>query len=185
MPEISNNAAILIATSFQALNRAKTHDKATTLCNCTIAILFASFFIEENLDVIIKKMKKDREMEIFLNKRKGEHPGLLDKIGWFYNYSISSHKVDDKNSLFTQKLMGKLEKQFPGFRRIYQFRNNVAHGKINRRISLEDAKKLRMQAKSIVDTLLSTALELGCYIPREVTYTMAIANTNNKQLAEA
>ena len=58
MAEICNNAAMLIATSYQALNRAKTGDKNTMLCNCTVTILFASFFIKENLDVIIKKIKK-------------------------------------------------------------------------------------------------------------------------------
>jgi len=177
MAEISNNAAILIATSFQALNRAKTDNKTTRLCNCTVTILFASFFIEENLDVIIKKMKKDHEMKTFFNKKKGEHPGLLDKIAWFYNYFVSKNKANNQNLLLKNKVMGKLEKSFPGFRRIYQFRNDVAHGKINRRISLEDTERLRIQAKSIVDSLLKIASEAGYEIPREFTYYTAIANS--------
>ena len=65
MPEVSKNAAILIATSFQALNRAKAGDATTMLCNCTITVLFAGFFIEENLDEIVKKMHVMHEIKIF------------------------------------------------------------------------------------------------------------------------
>lgn len=79
--------------------------------------------------------------------------------------------------------MSKLEKSFPGFRRIYQFRNDVAHGKINQRISLKDTERLRIQAKSIVDELLKIAVQAGYEIPREITYYTAIANTK-EQLAE-
>jgi len=183
MAEISNNAAILIATSFQALNRAKTDDEDTILCNCTISILFASFFIEENLDVIIKKMKKDREMKAFVNKQKGEHPGLLDKIAWYYNNYVSHTQAETHKLLLNKRILGKLEKSFPGFRRIYQFRNDVSHGKINRRISLKDTERLRVQSKSIVDELLRIALQAGYEIPREITYFMAIANTK-EQLTE-
>jgi len=183
MAEISNNAAILIATSFQALNRAKIDNKDTMLCNCTITILFASFFIEESLDVIIKKMKKERDMKTFLNKQKGEHLGLLDKMAWYYNNYVSHIRIEDKNLLVNNKLLGKLEKSFPGFRRIYKFRNDVAHGKINRRISLKETEQLRIQAKSIVDELLKISERAGCEIPREITYYMAITDASN-QLAE-
>ena len=183
MSEISNNSAILIATSFQALNRAKTGNKSTLLCNCTVTILFASFFIEENLDVIIKKMGKNREMKNFLRIKKHGHPGLLDKLAWYFNYCSANSKADSREKLFTNRLEGRLNKRFPGFKRIYQIRNDVAHGKINRRLNLKETKKLRIQAKAIVNDLLDIAAVAGCKIPRNITYYMAISNSE-EQLAD-
>ena len=50
MPEVSNEVSILMATSWQALARAKEPISPTILCDCTVTILFASFFIEANLN---------------------------------------------------------------------------------------------------------------------------------------
>jgi hypothetical protein len=169
MPEISNNAAILIATSFQALNRTKAGDKSTMICNCTVAILFAGFFIEENLDVIIKKINKENEMKKFLKIRKHDHPGLLDKLAWYFNCYVANPKADGRENLFTNKLEGRLNKRFPGFGRIYQIRNDVAHGKINRRLNINETEKLRIQAKAIVDDLLDI-VAITNKIPRNITY---------------
>ncbi len=180
MSEISNNSAILIATSFQALNRAKAGDKSTILCNCTVTILFASFFIEENLDVIIKRMNKDHEMKKFLMIKKHEHPGLLDKLAWYFNYYSANPKADRREKLFTNRLEGRLNKRFPGFKRIYQIRNDVAHGKINRHLNLKETEELRVKAKAVVDDLLDIAAIAGCKIQRNITYEMAIANSSQQ-----
>lgn len=49
MPEASKDATLIIATSWQALNRAETGDERTMICNCTVMIVFAAFYIETNL----------------------------------------------------------------------------------------------------------------------------------------
>lgn len=82
MPEGSKHASILIATSWQALNRAIKGRKDTLICDCTIVILFASFFVESNLHYIIEEMNLKREMSNFLGKK---YPGIQDKLGWHYN----------------------------------------------------------------------------------------------------
>ena len=183
MSEVSKNAAILIATSFQALNRAKSGDKSTMLCNCTITVLFAGFFIEENLDVIIKEMNIKREMTKFLEIKGNRHPNLEHKLAWYFNHFVANPKSNDRNELLTNKLSGRLNKRFPGFSRIYQIRNNVAHGKINRRLTFKETEKLRIQAKSIVDGLFLIASNNGCNIPRDITYYMATAE-HDEQFSE-
>jgi hypothetical protein len=180
MSEVSKNAAILIATSFQALNRAKTGDKSTALCNYTVTVLFAGFFIEESLDVIIKKMNVKREMNKFLEIKGNKHPSLEHKLAWYFNRYIANPKSNNRGMLLTSKLEGRLNKRFPGFGRIYQIRNDVAHGKINRRLTLKETEKLRLQAKSIVDDFLLIAADNGCNIPRDITYYMATADHNEK-----
>jgi hypothetical protein len=173
MPEITKNASILIATSWQAFGRAKEGNKTTELCNCIVTVLFAGFYIEENLDFIIKKLNAEHEMKRFLKIKKHEHPGLLDKLAWYFNRYVTNHKSNNRDGLFTSKLQGRLNKRFPGFSRIYQIRNDVAHGKINRRLTLNEAEKLRLQAKLIVNDLLQIAADNGCKIPRNITYRMA------------
>jgi hypothetical protein len=178
MPEISKNAAILIATSFQALNRARIGDKSTMLVNCTVTLLFASLFIEESLDVIIAKMDVEKEMNDFFRKRENEHLGLLKKALWFFNQYLAVPKAHDKDSL--QNLERKLYRRFPGFQRLCQIRNDIAHGKVNRRLTLKEAEKLREQAKSIVDDFLEIAQSTNCEIVRNTTYLMAIESDRDK-----
>jgi hypothetical protein len=181
MPEASKDAAILIATSYQALKRAENGDQSTEITNCMVLILFAGFFIEENLNVIIKEMKKETEMKSFLGSKRGPktYPGLLDKIAWFYNSYIASQKAASKTELFKKDSKGeslilkKLELEFPGIKEIHDFRNKVAHGKI-RTTNLANADKLRKQAKSIVDDLFKIAEHNGYPIMRNITYKAAI-----------
>ncbi len=178
MPEASKDAAILIATSYQALKRAENGDKATETTNCVVVILFASFFIEENLNVIIKEMKKLDQMKLFLGGK--EHSGLLDKMAWYYNSYIASTSAKNRKELFAKDAKGKLsiidklEDRFPGFKDIYEFRNQTAHGKINNLANIENADKLRKQAKAIVNELFKIAAKAGPEIPRNITYQAAI-----------
>jgi hypothetical protein len=106
MPEASKDAAILIATSYQALKRAEKGDKAMETTNCVVVILFAGFFLEENLNVIIKETKKFDEIKLFLGGK--EHPGLLDKAAWYYNSYITSTKAKNRKELFAKDTKGKL-----------------------------------------------------------------------------
>jgi len=57
MSESTDDAMILISISWQALKRAELGDWRTTLCDCIVIIIFASFFIEANLNKIIDLIK--------------------------------------------------------------------------------------------------------------------------------
>lgn len=177
MPEASREASLLIATSYQALKRAEKGEKSTEITNCVVVILFAGFFIEENLNVIIKEMRKSTEMTSFVGKK---HPGLLEKIAWYYNDYTATSKASSKKELFAKDAKGKLlvlsklENRFPGIEEILEFRNKVAHGKIGRFVNLGNATKLRKQAKSIVNELFKIATDANYDVPRNITYNVAI-----------
>ncbi len=174
MPEGSRDAAILIATSWQALNRAITGDEKTLVTDCTVLILFAGFFIEANLNDIIEKMNQIPQMTRFLKKR---YPGLQDKLGWFYNEYVARAKATSGKQLYENGIEKKLRRKFPGFVKICRFRNDISHGVINQSASsLDEALNLRNQAKDIADSLFEIASRQGYEIPREVTYWEAIAS---------
>lgn len=178
MPEASKDAAILIATSYQALKRAENGDKSTEITNSIVIVLFAGFFIEENLSVITKKMKKHHEMTLFFGGKK--NLGLLQKLAWFYNSFVKLNPFPNQKELFKKDVKGEflileeLEARFPGFREIYEFRNSVAHGEITRIARLKSATRLRTQAKAIVNDLFKIASKAGYEIPRNITYQVAI-----------
>jgi hypothetical protein len=65
MAEGNKDAMILISTSWQALNRANQQNQQTLLCDCTVATLFAVFFIEANLNLIIDEINLKEEMHSF------------------------------------------------------------------------------------------------------------------------
>jgi hypothetical protein len=177
MPEASRDASLLIATSYQALKRAERGDKSTQITNCVVVILFAGFFIEENLNIILKEMRKSNEMASFLGKK---YPGLLEKIAWYYNHWAAASKASTKKELFAKDtndkllILSTLENRFPGIQEIYEFRNKVAHGEISRIANFENAVRLRKQAKSIVNELFKIAAKANYDIPRNITYNVAI-----------
>jgi len=180
VPEGTIDATILIATSFQALNRAIHDDNEWTMvCDSTIVILFAAFFIEANLNYIVDQLTKHNEMLDFLygKKRRGEkHPGLQDKLGWFYNQYIETSKTDNSKQMYNNGIIRKIRDKFPGFEQIYLFRNNISHGKVDLSIAnRKDAEELRQQAKDIVNELFNIVAQTGCTIPREITYKSAIS----------
>ena len=180
MPEGTTDATILIATSFQALNRVIQDKKDTMVCDCTIVILFAAFFIEANLNHIIDQLDKHQEMLDFLygKKRHGEkYPGLQDKLGWFYNQYIEKSKVLNKTQMRENGINKKLVEKFPGFEKIYQFRNNISHGKVDLSMTnRETAEELRQKAKNIVHQLFDiAAAETGYTISRDITYKNAVS----------
>ncbi len=173
MPEASKDASILIGISWQALKRAEKGDEHTKISDCTVALVFTGFFIEANLNQIIETLGKRQEMIDFLRDK---HPGLQDKLAWFYNFYIAKSKLNSKkegmNDLYT-----KLRVEFPGFNEIYKFRNDISHGNIDSTIAnLENVQRLRAEAKNIVEKLFKFAEQAtGQVIPRTTSYYDAIS----------
>jgi hypothetical protein len=180
LPEACEEATILIATSFQALQRLETRNKATEICDCTITILFAAFFIEANLNYILNKINAWGKMEKFLGKNKRyQYPGLQDKLLWFYNEFIARHRAPNKNSFKQMDFYRKIRRKFPGFSDIYKFRNEISHGNINMKLARFDkAKDLRIKSKDIVDNLFGIMEKAGYKIPRDNTYPQVISKIN-------
>lgn len=172
MSEISKDASILIAISWQALKRAEMGNQLTKFSDCTVALVFIGFFIEANLNQIIEALGKEQEMNNFLRKK---HPGIQDKMAWFYNSYIAQTKLTSRKGI--EELYEILPIEFPGFDELYNFRNDISHGKIDPSIAnLEDAKRLRVLAKKIVDKLINIAEQAtGQTISRDTTYYEAIS----------
>jgi hypothetical protein len=179
MPEASSDASILIAVSWQALNRAIQHNTETEVCDSTVVILFSAFFIEANLNHIINELGRKQELLDFLYSRKhrGEkYPGLQDKLAWFYNSFIENSPAVNRHQMYSDGIKEKLQEKFPGFDLIYEFRNKLSHGEVNKSIAnRNNAEKLRQQAKDIVNKLFDVVVaKTGHNISREVTYKNAI-----------
>lgn len=180
MPEGSKDATILIATSYQALNRAfdsKNEDMLFT--NCTVLILFAGFFIEATLNYIFEFLNID--IEAFpRDEKSGEgvlHPGMQAKLAFFYNEFIKESKSSNWKKLRKKSVYKKISMIFPGFSDLHEFRNDISHGRINESAkSLETALKLRNQAKDIVDRLYTITTDKGYSVKRLETYSDAIAS---------
>lgn len=164
MPEVTSHASILIATSFQALDRVIKDNKETEVSDSTIVILFATFFIEANLNHIRNVMNKK---EIISRE------GLYSKIKKFYNQFIGP--LPEGKGKFDQ-VIDKLEYEFNGFKNIYDFRNKISHGEVDLVIAnRKTAEELRQKAKDIVNKLYEIVKEkTGIEIPRDITYTNAI-----------
>jgi len=178
MPEGSDAAAILIAISYQALQR-QVAMAATRKADNTIVILFAGFYIEATINAIIDQMNVRPKMNRFLNpaNRQNFHPGLQDKLGWFYNEYVARKIATSRKQLYRDGITLKLRWKFPGFAKLYSFRNDVAHGKINRIAdSAEETQALRAQAKVIRDSLYAIALHHDPDIKIDTTYWDAISS---------
>ena len=157
MAEVNTDAMALISISWQALTRVIQGNKDTELCDCTIMILFAGFFIEANLNYIIDNMKTNQQMRQFLKiKKKDRYPGLQLKLGWFYNEYVARDKAINRDDPLFHKavIRRKLGRKFPGYCTISHFRNKISHGYIDPSIANpENALKLRKQAKDIGPSL--------------------------------
>jgi hypothetical protein len=168
MSEASPDATIIFATSWQALGRVDTGDERTMICNCTVIIVFAAFYIEANLNHLIESMGKTKEMKEYY----GHRPGLQEKLVWFYNTYCA-----DSKTIMNKKAYIEIRHKFPGFDEIYNFRNDVSHGAVNRPLAnLDDAKRLRANAIDIVRDLFDIVKQAGYNISRSVTYEFAISS---------
>ena len=172
MPEGGPHAPILIATSWQALNRALQGRPDTRLSNCTVVILFAGFYVEANLNYIIQRLHMTCRMKAFLNR---PHPGLQDKLAWFYNEFVARSKAANRDALYNGGIETKVRARFSGFAKLYRFRNDLSHGVINRSAdSLRETRHLRQQAIDMVADLFAIVQKHGHSIPRNATYYQAI-----------
>jgi hypothetical protein len=174
LPEGGPYAPILIATSWQALNRAIQGRQDMLLCNCTVVILFAGFYVEANLNYLVEQLRMKKQMETFLNKN---YPGLQDKLSWFYNEFVARSKTPNRKTLYNRGILKKIRRRFPGFAKLYKFRNDISHGVINKSAqSLEETKELRQQAKDMVAEFFRILRKHGYDIPRNTTYYQAITS---------
>jgi hypothetical protein len=170
MPEVTPDATLIIATSWQALGRAETGDQRATICNCAVIIVFAAFYIEANLNHFIEKAASIEG----LPPAPDEYAGLQKKLGWLYNSFIAKEPIAE-----VHELESKLEEEFPGFQAIRNFRNRVSHGYIDRSTAtLEVARQLRKAAKAIVKRIIEVGRERGLTIEAGVEYEMAIITSD-------
>jgi hypothetical protein len=142
MPEATADAAILIAASYQAMNRAAAGDPGTQLCDCTVTVAFAGFYIEANLNHLIAQLGREND----LKQAYGPNPGLKSKLAFLYAEYIASVPLA-KNDVYDS-----LEVEFPGITELSNFRNEICHGTMNQTVagSLPKALELRQRAKDIV-----------------------------------
>ncbi|OFW64864.1 MAG: hypothetical protein A2Y74_09215 [Actinobacteria bacterium RBG_13_63_9] len=179
MPEVSEDATLLIAASWQALGRVASGDPATLVCDCTIVLVFAGFYIEANLNHIVATLDREGKLAELLRPKS---PGLQQKLAWFYLKCVDRMDVTEMHQLGDKALLARLRDVFPGFGEIYNFRNDVAHGRIDRTLANPDSvTELRTKAKRIVQKLFEIALDAGHDIPRLVTYQMAVSSEQSTQ----
>ena len=96
---------------------------------------------------------------------------MQDKLAWFYNEFIDKGKYTNWTQLYDSDIRPKLKSTFAGYSELYSFRNDIAHGVVNKSAkSLPNAKMLRQQAKDIVKKLYDILNEKEIKIPRLVTY---------------
>jgi hypothetical protein len=178
VPEISTDATLLIATSWQALGRAQSGDEKSMICNCTVIIVFAAFYLEANLTQIIESVNKYDDL---INFADNDRPGLGVKFAFLYKELMLDDTEIDKKKIYL-----KIKEEFPEAVELYDFRNKVAHGEIDRSLAtLENAKRLRFAAKKIVSRFLDTAKNAGYEIDRGTTYEFAISSTEISEGAGA
>jgi hypothetical protein len=138
-------------------------------------VLFAGFFIEANLNHIVQRLHMRSRLKAFTGGRK--HPGLQDKLAWFYNEFVASIPSADLRTARRRGIARKARRRFPGFAQLYRFRNDISHGVINKSgRSLTNAKRLREQATDMVGELFAILERRGHRVPRTTTYWRAIAS---------
>ena len=186
--EVSEDARFLINTSYQAYVRIDVNDTDTLYFNILVAIFFLGMYLEESIDHIIEQMDgKYEEMKVYL---KPHPPGLLNEFVWYYNEFIAEKNGEPKevkgDIYFNKNLpetIGKLEKEFEGFTTIYQFRNDIAHTKLNDAINrikseyvdIANVDALRTCAKKITDKLVNIAQDAGYkFIKKDKAFPAAI-----------
>jgi hypothetical protein len=175
LPEAGRHAPILIATSWQALGRAVKEGPDTLFCNCTVVVLFAGFYVEANLNHIVHRLHMKGRLKAFTGGKK--HPGLQDKVAWFYNEFVARVHSPDLRTAYRRGTAKKVRRRFAGFAELYRFRNDISHGVINKSgRSLQKAQRLRQQAIDMVAHMFALLERRGHRIPRTTTYWRAISS---------
>ena len=84
---------------------------------------------------------------------------------------MARKKVNKYSNENFKKIEKKIWRKFPGYKKIYQFRNEISHGFITRSIgNLDQAIQLRQQAKDIVSELIKIAKRNDPNIKQDVNY---------------
>jgi hypothetical protein len=111
-------------------------------------------------------------MRAFSNHK---YPGLQDKLAWYYNEYVARTKAANKKDLYRKGVSRRLRRRFPGFAKLYRFRNDLSHGVLNPSAeSLAEAQRLRKQAKRVVEALYAIAARRGHVVPPSIDYYRAI-----------
>ena len=130
--------------------------------------------MEASLTELIDRLGRTQEMEKFIGFR---FPGLQHKLAWFYNEFVARKKASTRKELYRNGIVNKIKRKFPGYGQLHQFRNDVAHGVINKDArSLKKTIRLRQKAKDIVDSIFEITRKRGYDILRDTTYWQAIAS---------
>jgi len=181
MAKKDRNSPILIAISWQALNRLKAGNPATQECDCAVVIVFAGFYLEADLNDLIRRMGRERDMLTFFDPHRRRRPGLQDKLAWFYNEYVARSKAKSRDALYGRCIKTKLRRRFAGFAELYRFRNDLAHGRVNANAkSLRKTEFLRERAKDISRALFEIAGAHGYALKPSTDYYGAIGLRGSK-----
>ena len=161
MAEVSENAALLLATSYQAFQRIDTSDFGEKVCASAVTIIFACIYLEQSIDVIINKLKVKNRMKREVKQATNHNqPSLLEKYIWFCNeyFLEEKDKVKEpfkrnrrKEYIFTSQL----DEIIQDFNLLRNLRNDISHGKIDKILPhLNKITELRQSAKNIVSNAL-------------------------------
>jgi len=158
MPEVDANTSILIAMSYQAMQKIEDPRPEISIPNSVSTILFMGFFIESNLNYLLKEIEGKEE----------RYGGLIPKLNKFH--SLTSRSAADKKLSADE-----LDNFYPGIKRMKEFRNSIAHGTVLSFTEyIRDVDGMRQQAKDIADNLFNRAKAIGHDILRETKYVDAI-----------
>ena len=165
MPESTKEASMLINISYRALKRVEADNQDAQIADRVVMMIFAAFFIEANLNHIIKALGKEKDVET----KWGANSGLGNKLAWFYNAYVSSSEITSKKEIYQKTC-----ERFPCSREICDFRDCIAHGELNKALPyLSQAEEMRAKAKDIVDELFKILKVHGHEFPRVITYNEA------------
>jgi hypothetical protein len=171
----TRHSPILIAISYQALNRARARDPRTQECDCTVVIVFAGFYLEADLNDLIRQLGREADMLNFFDPRRRRSPGLQNKLAWLYNEYAARKRATNRETLYKSGITAKLRRRFPGFAELYRFRNDVSHGVVNAHAkSLQKTESLRQRAKDISKALFEIAVAKGHNVAPSTDYWGAI-----------
>jgi len=167
--EVNKDAMWLITVSWQALKRAEGEevekDEVGRICDSTVILAFAGFYVEATLSHIIEALGEYENMIEFLDIHTTTFPTptLFNRFQWFYNKYISSAPVSKKSQLPARgEMMRLLDVEFPGIMTLLEFRNSVAHGTMHKVVlDLGQTLNLRKKAKEIASKLRETASAKG------------------------
>jgi hypothetical protein len=156
MPEVCQNATILLAISWQAFDRIKSDRFDLRVCDSVVAIVFSCFYMEESFNVIIDEVVK-RNHDL---KKPSRDSGMLKKCLWLFNelYLDNEQRLENpyKKTNNEFDLLLPLCQEFPEFRKLLQLRNDISHGEVEKIIPyLDEISHLRQSAKDIITMFLN------------------------------